>query len=364
MSPIDRVLVKANPDYPVIIGSAALFEINSLINEKVNQIAVIYPKDLKPQLSSLSSELDKLNKKITFIEVANAENSKTYQTAIDCWNKLGENNFTRSDLIIGFGGGATTDLAGFIAATWLRGIEIVLVPTSLLAMVDAAVGGKTGINTPAGKNLVGVFSSPLAVICDLNFLPGLPKADLAAGMAEVVKCGFISDLSILKIIEEDLVLSDQIEMSILQALIKKAVETKAAVVAADFRETADGDLGREILNYGHTLAHAIEKLENFTWRHGDAVAVGMVFVAELSHLAGQLSQQAVSTHRELITKLGLPTSYSGASFEEVLQVMAIDKKSRGNTLRFVVLSELGKPTRLVAPSEELLRSAWSKVSEK
>jgi 3-dehydroquinate synthase len=362
MSSIDSVIVKANPDYPVIIGPEAIKEIASLVSVKVNQIAIIYPKDLKAQVETLHKQLEKLDKKILLIEVANAENSKTYQSAIDCWNTLGDNNFTRSDLIIGFGGGATTDLAGFIAATWLRGIDIILVPTSLLAMVDAAVGGKTGINTPAGKNLVGVFSSPIAVICDLNFLSGLPKADLAAGMAEVVKCGFIADLSILKIIDEDFELIDQIDLAILQVLIKKAVETKAAVVATDFRETAEGDLGREILNYGHTLAHAIEKLENFTWRHGDAVAVGMVFVAELSHLSGLLSQQAVNTHRELISKLELPTSYSGASFEQVLQVMAIDKKSRGNTLRFVVLSELGKPTRLVAPSEELLRSAWSKVS--
>jgi 3-dehydroquinate synthase len=364
MMSTETVLVKATPSYPVIIGPGALKQVDSLITEKVNQIAVIYPKDLKEKLAELSKELSKTNKKIVLIEVDNAENAKNYQTTIDCWNKLGENNFTRSDLIIGFGGGATTDLAGFIAATWLRGVEVILIPTSLLAMVDAAVGGKTGINTPAGKNLVGVFASPIAVICDLDFLLGLPKADLAAGMAEVVKCGFISDLSILKIIKEEFSIDNKIDLNLLQILIKKAVATKAAVVADDFKETADGDLGREILNYGHTLGHAIEKLENFSWRHGDAVAVGMVFAAELAHLNGQLSEQAVATHRELISKLGLPVTYSGASFDEVIKVMAIDKKTRGNTLRFVVLSDLGKPTRLVAPSEDLLRKTWNKVSDK
>jgi 3-dehydroquinate synthase len=364
MSQIEKVVVKSDREYSVFIGNNALININDLISEEVSQIAVIYPTDLKSVYQNLLKQIDSLGKKIVPIEVPNAEASKTYETAINAWDELGKHNFTRSDLIIGIGGGATTDLAGFIGATWLRGIEVILVPTSLLAMVDAAIGGKTGINTPAGKNLVGVFASPIGVICDLTFLDSLPKPDLAAGMAEVIKCGFIDDTSILEIIENEFDIDKPINLDQLQGLIKKAILTKAKVVSNDFKETSSSELGREILNYGHTLGHAIEKLEDFKWRHGDAVAVGMVFAAELSHQAGLLSSESVKRHRDLIAKLGLPTSYENKTLPEILQVMAIDKKTRGNTLRFVVLKELGEPTRLEAPSEEVLKMAWQKVSEK
>jgi 3-dehydroquinate synthase len=364
MNNIERLTVNADKSYEVIIGDGALQEVTKLISNKVSQLAVIYPKDLKSHSENLLSVLSSLDLKIVPIEVANAEDSKNYQTAISVWDELGKNNFTRNDLIIAIGGGATTDLAGFIGATWLRGVAVVLVPTSLLAMVDAAIGGKTGINTPAGKNLVGVFSSPIGVICDLAFLTSLPKPDLAAGLAEVIKCGFIDDVSILDIFENEFDINQPISLSQLTVLIKKAVTTKAKIVASDFKETSQSDLGREILNYGHTLAHAIEKLEDFKWRHGDAVAVGMVFAAELSHQAGLLSADEVARHRLLISRLGLPTSYNAKSLREVLDVMAIDKKTRGNTLRFVVLKAIGKPTRLEGPSDEILNKAWQKVSER
>ena len=356
------VKVKADRDYEVLIGKSNLSELISHIDKSVQRIAVIYPKDLSGLASGLFKILDDCDYEILKIEVPNAESSKTYQTAIACWDQLGQNNFTRSDLIIGFGGGATTDLAGFIAATWLRGIDSILVPTSLLAMVDAAVGGKTGINTLAGKNLVGVFSSPKTVICDLDFLHSLPRPDLAAGLAEVIKCGFIWDTSILEVFENEFDINNEIDFTLLQNLIVKAVKTKAHVVGEDFKESSDSKLGREILNYGHTLAHAIEKLENFTWRHGDAVAVGMIFAAELSLAAGLLPAPGVAKHHELIAKLNLPTKYEGRSLEDVLSVMAIDKKTRGTTLRFVVLDDLASPTRLEAPSKEVLQQAWQKVS--
>jgi 3-dehydroquinate synthase len=356
------VKVKADREYEVLIGKSNLSELLPQIGQAVQRIAVIYPADLTQLAKRLFTLLDNSKYEILKIEVSNAESSKTYQSAIACWDQLGEKNFTRSDLIIGFGGGATTDLAGFVAATWLRGIDSILVPTSLLAMVDAAVGGKTGINTLAGKNLVGVFSSPKAVICDLDFLSSLPKPDLAAGLAEVIKCGFIWDKSILEIFENDFDIEQEIDYSLLQVLIEKAVNTKARVVGEDFKESSNSKLGREVLNYGHTLGHAIEKLENFTWRHGDAVAVGMIFAAELAHAAGLLPAPQVAKHHELISKLKLPTKYHGRSLEEVLSAMAIDKKTRGSTLRFVVLDDLASPTRLEAPNEEVLQQAWQKVS--
>lgn len=362
--PASKITVSAERQYEVIVGSHILGEIKNYLSPAIEKIAVIYPHDLKTQVQRVLDILKDFPSEIVQIEVENAEAAKTYESAVSCWKALGEAKFTRSDLIIGFGGGATTDLAGFIAATWLRGVEAILIPTSLLAMVDAAIGGKTGINTESGKNLVGVFASPKLVVCELEFLASLSREDLAAGLAEVIKCGFIQDQTILEIFENEFDINKEIDYTILQTLIVKAITTKAAVVGADFKETSDSKLGREILNYGHTLGHAIEKLEKYTWRHGDAISIGMVFAAELAHAAGILASAEVQKHRELLTKLNLPTSYDRHSLAELLEVMSLDKKARGKKLRFVVLERIGSPTRLEAPSDDVITQAWQKVSKK
>ena len=191
---------------------------------------------------------------------------------------------------------------GFVAATWLRGVRVVQVPTTLLAMVDAAVGGKTGINTPEGKNLVGSFHPPAGVLCDLDALPTLPRPDLVAGMAEVVKCGFIADPRILELVEADPVAALDVEGPFLRQLVERAIQVKADVVTADLREI---EL-REILNYGHTFGHAVEQVEGYRWRHGEAVSVGMTFAAELGRLSGHLAPSLVDRHRAVLTSLGLP----------------------------------------------------------
>ena len=189
--------------------------------------------------------------------------------------------------MVAVGGGATTDLAGFAAATWLRGVRVVHVPTTLLGMVDAAVGGKTGINSPAGKNLVGAFHEPAGVLCDLTSLETLPKHDFVSGLAEVVKCGFIADPEILTLLESDLAGAVSPTGPHLRELVERTVAVKARVVSSDLREAGQ----REHLNYGHTLGHAVEKVEDYRWRHGAAVSVGMVFVAELARLAGSLPRR-------------------------------------------------------------------------
>ena len=182
------------------------------------------------------------------------------------------------------GGGALTDLAGFVAATWLRGVRVVLLPTTLLAMVDAAIGGKTAVNIPAGKNLVGAFHAPAGVLCDLTTLVSLPRADYVSGLAEVIKAGFIADPAILDLIEDDPDGACSPEGVHTRELVERAVRMKAGVVSADFREAGV----REILNYGHTLGHAIERAEDYRFRHGDAVAIGMVYAAALGRMAGRL----------------------------------------------------------------------------
>lgn len=275
-----------------------------------------------------------------------------------CWGVLGQSSFTRSDAIVGIGGGATTDLAGFVAATWLRGVRVVQVPTTLLGMVDAAVGGKTGINTPDGKNLVGAFHSPTGVLADLATLESLPTNELIAGLAEVVKCGFIADPTILDIIESDPAGAIDPTSDTLRELVRRAIQVKADVVGQDLTES----YLREILNYGHTFAHAIELVERYQWRHGAAVSVGMMYVAELAHLAGQLDRAVVDRHRRILTLLGLPTTYRGDRWSQLHDAMRRDKKTRGDLLRFVIVQDLASPGRLEGPDPSLLIGAYGQIS--
>jgi 3-dehydroquinate synthase len=234
------------------------------------------------------------------------------------------------------------------------------VPTTLLAMVDAAVGGKTGMNTSAGKNLVGAFHEPAGVLCDLDLLRTLPAEELVAGLAEVVKCGFIADPAILELVRERPEAVRDPGSAELRELVERAIRVKARVVSADLREQGGSDShpGREVLNYGHTMAHAIEKTTDYGLRHGEAVALGMVYVAELARLLGRLDDATAAEHAQLLEAVGLPTRFDRVPFEDLLPVMRVDKKARGDQLRFVVLEAVGRPVRLVAPPEEALRAAY------
>ncbi|MGC1206456.1 MAG: 3-dehydroquinate synthase [Ornithinimicrobium sp.] len=290
--------------------------------------------------------------------VPDAEQGKDVTVLAALWQQMGQADFTRDDLVVGIGGGAATDLAGFAAATWLRGIDVVHLPTSLLGIVDAAVGGKTGINTGEGKNLVGSFYPPVAVLCDPAWLASMRRADYVSGLAEVIKCGFIADSAILDLIEADPQAATTPQGPATLELITRAVQVKADVVSQDLRESSL----REILNYGHTLAHAIELIEDYRWRHGDAVAVGMVFAAELGARAGRTPPDLPQRLRAILTSVGLPTAYPSGRWEGLRAAMARDKKSRGSMLRFVVLDDVARPGRLEGPSEDLLREAYAAIS--
>jgi len=358
--------VRAERDYRVVIGRGLLGHLPGLVMGS-QRVAVIHPGALLTSAEGVRDDLRDAGLEVTLIEVPEAEDAKTAEVAAFCWSVLGSEGFTRSDSIIGLGGGATTDLAGFVAATWLRGMRLVQVPTTLLAMVDAAVGGKTGINTAAGKNLVGSFWSPSGVLCDVNALETLPRNDLLAGMAEVVKVGFTSDPSILDDIESDPFAAKDTVGDLLPDLIRRAVQVKADVVGSDFRETSatmgDGSIGREVLNYGHTFGHAVEKRERYRWRHGAAVSVGMMFVAELSFLGGRLSAEGVERHRRILTQLGLPVSYAPGHWDALYAAMQVDKKARGSMLRFVVLQDIGQPVILNGPDPALLAAAYASISD-
>ncbi len=365
MTEIGRVRVAAERDYDVAIGRGIVETVPECL-PGASQVAIIAPAALARTASTLGTALADAGTIVTAIEVPDAEQAKTAAVLEDCWTRLGQAGFTRSDGVIGLGGGATTDLAGFVAATWLRGVRVVQVPTTLLGMVDAAIGGKTGINTGAGKNLVGAFHSPAAVVCDLDLLRTVPDEDLRAGMAEVVKVGFTSDPTILDDVRRDPAGCLAVDGALIGDLVRRAVQVKADVVSRDFREeSATGPeqrLGREVLNYGHTFGHAVELVEDYRWRHGDAVSVGLCFVAQLARLGGRLDPASAALHAELLGLLGLPTRYAGDRWPALEAAMRVDKKARGSVLRFVVLQAIGEPVTWAGPDEDLLREAYRLIT--
>ena len=363
MTDATRITVDAGSPYDVVVGRGLLGELPGLLGTGGNRVAIIHPAALRASGEAVREDLLAAGLQAILIETPDAEDAKTAEVAAFCWGVLGQAGFTRSDAIVGLGGGATTDLAGFVAATWLRGIRVVHVPTTLLAMVDAAVGGKTGINTAEGKNLVGAFHEPAGVLCDLNALATLPRNDLVAGLAEVVKAGFIRDTAILDLLRADPAAATDPGSPVLRELVERAIRVKADVVSGDLRETTRALGGREILNYGHTLGHAIERAERYRWRHGAAVSVGMVFAAELSFLAGRLGEAEVDLHREVLTSLGLPVAYSGAPWPQLHEAMMVDKKARGSRLRFVILERIGSPIFLDGPDPALLLGAYGAISD-
>lgn len=357
MTEIKKIHVSGNDPYDIIIGRALLAEVGNALGQSVRKVLVVHPVGLTASAELLKVSLDEQGFETILAGVPDSEDAKRVEVAAFCWGILGQSDFTRSDAVIGFGGGSTTDLAGFVAATWLRGVKLVQVPTTLLGMVDAAIGGKTGINTAEGKNLVGCFYAPAAVIIDLDTLDSLPQNEILAGFGEVVKYGFIADEKILELIEADVATATDSKSAVFAEIIERSVAIKARVVGEDFKEAGL----REMLNYGHTLGHAIELAERYKWRHGAAISIGMVFVAELARLAGRLSDAAVDRHRSVLNLIGLPTEYKAEKWDQLLASMQRDKKSRAGTLRFVVLDAIGKPTIMAAPAPELLHAAYQEI---
>jgi len=360
-----RLTVSTDQPYQVVIGNGVHEELRGLIGFGLGvlRVAIIHAPTMAAQAERLREPLLSDHLEVHLIEVPDSEQAKTADVLTFCWKVLGEAGFTRSDVIVGLGGGATTDLAGFVAASWLRGVRFVNVPTTVLGMVDAAVGGKTGINTAEGKNLVGAFHEPVGVLCDLDVLVGLPARELRSGMAEVVKCGFIADPSILDLVEAVPDAISDPTSPIVAELITKGIAVKARTVAGDLRETGeDGSIGREALNYGHTFGHAVERFEHYRVRHGEAISVGMVFVAELAHRAGLIEQDLLDRHRSILATVGLPATYRPGIWEALATTMRLDKKTRGDQLRFVVLESLAQPVILAGPDESLLLDAYRAIS--
>lgn len=353
-----RISVTGESAYEVVIGRDLHGEVVEILGERVAKVLIIHTGTVGRIAEDLREYLQQHYGEVLLAEVPDAESSKRVEVAAFCWEILGKSDFTRTDAIIGVGGGAVTDLAGFVAATWLRGVRLIQIPTTVLGAVDAAVGGKTGINTAEGKNLVGAFYAPAGVVCDLNHLKTLPQNEIRAGFAEVVKCGFIADPEILDIVLADVDKATDPTSDEFCRVLELAIAVKARVVSEDFKESGL----REILNYGHTLGHAIEHAERYQWRHGVAVSIGMMYAAELGRLAGALSDEDVELHRSVLSALGLPLTYGAGRWEGLLATMQRDKKARAGMLRFIVLDQIGKPRVLAGVDPSMLQFAYQAIA--
>jgi 3-dehydroquinate synthase len=353
-----RIRVGGEQPYDVVIGTGVLGALPDLVGKRAQTVAVIHDERLGAVARPACRALADAGFTVAVTDVPSGEGAKDVRVLARLWSWLAASRVTRSDCVVGIGGGATTDLAGFAAASWLRGVPVVLMPTTLLGMVDAAVGGKTAIDIPEGKNLVGAFHPPAGVLADLATLETLPRQDYVAGLAEVIKAGFIADQEILRLVSDDPEGAGAPHGPHARELVERAIAIKAQVVAADLRESGL----REMLNYGHTLGHAIEKLERYTFRHGDAVAVGMVFAAEVARLAGHLNEADVALHKRLLTEVGLPVAYPRAAWHELRATMSLDKKTRGARLRMVILDGVGSPIIYDNPPEDLLAQAYQAMA--
>ena len=353
---VTRVPVGGDQPYDVVVGTGVLGELPALIGAKARSVAVIHTDSVAAVAGPAIAMLSDAGYQVLDLPVPDGEAAKNVVVAAGLWSALAAAAFTRTDVVVGIGGGAVTDLAGFVAATWLRGVPVVLVPTTLLAMVDAAVGGKTAIDIPEGKNLVGAFYPPAGVLADVATLETVPRADYISGLAEVIKAGFIHDDAILSLVEGDPDGAAVPRGEHSRELIERGIRMKAAVVSADLRESGL----RETLNYGHTLGHAIERVEKYRFRHGFAVSIGMVYAACLARLAGYPSDP--DRHRAVLSSVGLPVSYRAGAWPQLRAGMSVDKKARGARLRFVVLDGIGNPVILDNPAEDMLEQAYLEVS--
>ena len=350
---MSEITVSSERDYSVLISRSWRSSLSESVPGRA-RVALIVSESLTTRVQGL----DLGSVEIFTFAIPDGEAGKSSETLLKIWDWLGAAGFTRSDLIVGIGGGAVTDFAGFAAASWLRGLDWIAIPTTVAGAVDAAIGGKTAINSDYGKNLIGAFHSPIKVIIDLDWFSTLSDRDFAAGLAEVVKCGFIADGKILDLLRGKKVSDLRSEQSLVKELVERSVKVKSEVVSQDFKES----FAREALNYGHTLGHAVELDCGYSMRHGECVSIGIAFMANLQLDLGLISKELAEDHLQILQDLDLPIKYKRESWPKLLAHMSVDKKSRGNSLRFVTISEIGKTDRLENPDPNTLYAAYEKVS--
>jgi 3-dehydroquinate synthase len=292
--------------------------------------------------------------RVSAIVVEDGEQAKRWENVDRVCDALLQARCGRDTLLIALGGGVVGDLAGFVAAVFQRGMPFLQVPTTLLAQVDSSVGGKTAINHARGKNMIGAFHQPRAVICDVATLDTLPERELRAGLAEVIKHGFALDLAFVEWLEENVEKLLKRERGALVYAVRRCCELKARIVAADEREAGE----RALLNFGHTFGHAIEAGAGYgAWLHGEAISAGMVMAAELSLRTGAIEEKDLARVRSLLGRAGLPVKGPAIAPERMLELMAGDKKNAKGKTRFVLLSEIGRAALPAEVDARLVREA-------
>jgi 3-dehydroquinate synthase len=308
-------------------------------------------------LDRLSAGLARAGLETVHVGVPQGEEAKSLAVMTALQRQLAVQEAHRDDPVVALGGGSVGDLAGFVAATYMRGVPFVQVPTTLTAQVDAAIGGKTAVNLPEGKNLVGAFHQPSAVLADVTTLASLPEREFRSGLAEVAKYALTLDVTILDVLERDLAAIAERDPAVLEDLVARCVRAKASVVATDERDTG----ARLILNYGHTLGHALERIDAFEGRsHGEAIAVGMLFAARLAEALGVAPSGLLARHRRLIGSLGLAPEGPLPEMERILTAMRMDKKYSGG-VRFVLLEDLGRPRVVEDVPEDMVRAILAEM---
>ncbi|MET7453902.1 3-dehydroquinate synthase family protein [Streptomyces sp. NPDC005574] len=360
--------------YPVVVGTGLHEQVGALLGEQVQRTALVHPPKLATAAHRIAGDLERHGRYVLPLVVPAGEGAKDAGVLVYLWSQLAEAGFTRFDAVVALGGGATADLAGFLAATWQGGIPLILAPSTTAAMTDAAVAGPVALNIPQGKNLAALTHRPAGVVCDLDLLATLPRADHVSGLAEVVKAGLLADPALLDLIEADPRAVSDPAGEHTRELIERTIRAKAALATAATenhahagadgpagQEERHGQDGREFLGYGHLLAHAVEHAEGYRIRHGHALSIGMVYAAELAHQAGRLDAEHVQRHRTVLEALHLPTGYPRHAWERLRAAFAPHAAHRGR-LRCAVLDAPGRPGLLCDPAPELLHAAYTRLA--
>jgi 3-dehydroquinate synthase len=332
----------ADRSYDILIGRNLLPRVGDhLVRRERTRRALVVTNPVINKLYGkiLSEGLQSAGLEMGCVEIPEGETHKTLQDAQTVYDHLIQNQYDRSTLLVALGGGVIGDMTGFIAATFLRGVPYIQVPTTLLSQVDSSVGGKTAVNHPQGKNLIGAFYQPQLVAIDLDTLSSLPADEFRAGMAEIIKYGIIEDPKLFAFLEKN---SEKIlaqDTECLEHIIETSCTIKAKVVERDERESSY----RMVLNFGHTIGHAVEALTDYSqFKHGEAIAIGMVYAAKLSCQLGQCSEEAVQRIESLVKQYGLPSRLPEFSVDEYIQTMYRDKKAHDKNIRFILVKDIGR----------------------
>jgi 3-dehydroquinate synthase len=340
--------------YDVVIGTGIISSVDDHLPalDGAAQAFVVSDRDVADRwFAPLAAGLQRRTLQPVLLTVPVGEEAKSLQVYGTLLHQLATQEAHRDDLVIALGGGAVGDLAGFVASTYMRGVPFVQVPTTLTAQVDAAIGGKTAVNLPEGKNLVGTFSQPLAVLADVGTLEGLSDRDYRSGLAEVAKVALTLDIELLDLLERESAAVLARKLEVLEGIVARCVAAKARTVAHDERDAG----ARMVLNYGHTLGHALERLDAFAGRtHGEAIALGMVFAARLAAARGLCAPEIATRTDRLLRSLGLEAGVGLPPAEDVLAAFRMDKKYRGG-VRLVLLEDVGRPTVVEDVPEAELR---------